>query len=124
MLSSITSSHFRKFVLESNLQELPDIYCGSVQNIISNSISQLDPPLVALAQKAVRNRGRLLFILLTHNALELVQKLTGFNEEGDILAGEKVVGSGHSCVYIPASTPLRRSLHGEAGTRCDLYDFL
>lgn len=123
-LSSITSPYFRKLILESNLREFPHIYCGAVRNVVSDSVSRLDYPLAVLAQNAVRGRGRLLFILLTHNALELAQKLTGLNKEGDILTGDKIVGGGHSCVYIPASTPLRRAPDGEAGTPCNVYNFL
>ena len=124
MLYSIASPSFRKFILESNLREFPHIYSGAVQNAVFDSIGQLDRPLSALAQSAVQNRDIFLFILLTHNALELVQKLTGLNKEGDILAGAKIVGGGHSCVYIPASTPLGQALDGAAGTPCNIYDFL
>lgn len=93
-------------------------------NCVFNSISQLDRPLSVLARSAVRNYSEFLFVLLTPNALELVQGLTRLNEDGDILVGEKVVGGGHVCVYIPASTPLRKALDGEAGTPCDVYDFI
>ena len=30
-----------------------------------------------------------------HNVVDLAKQLTKLNEEGDILAGEKVVGGGH-----------------------------
>ena len=123
-LSSITSSYFRKLVLESNLRELPHIYCEAIQNATSNSVGRLDRPLAVLAQNAVRDRGRFLFVLLMHNALEFAQKLIGLNMEGDILAGDKVVGGDHSCVYITASTPLGQALVGTAGTPCDLDEFL
>jgi hypothetical protein len=123
-LSSITSSYFRKLILELNLRELPHIHCEAVKNVASDSVSRLDRPLAVLAQNAVRDRGRFLFVLVMYNALEFAQKLTGLNKEGDILAGDKVVGGDHSCVYIPASTPLGQALVGTAGTPCDLYDFL
>jgi hypothetical protein len=90
-----------------------------------DGVSQLDRPLCALAKRIAReDKGRLLFILLTHSTLELAQQLTELNREGDILAGEKVVGGDHSCVYIPAMTSLRETMDGKGGTACDIYDFL
>lgn len=124
MLSSIVSPSFHKFILESNLREFPHIYSGAVHGAVSDSVNRLDRPLSALAQSAAQNCGRFLFILLTHNALELVQRLSGLNKEGDILAGEKIVGGGHSCIHIPASTPLGQAVDGAAGIPCNIYDFL
>ena len=125
MLDSVSSTRFRKVVLEAALREFPDIYCSVVRNILMDGVSQLDEPLCALAKRIVREeKEKLLFILLTHNALELVQQLTQFNREGDILTGEKVLGGGHSCVYIPATTCLRETLDGKAGSICDTHNFL
>ena len=123
-LSSIISPNFRKFVLELNLREFPHIYSAAIQSVVFDSVGKLDGTLSVLAQNAVRNCDTFLFVLLTHHALELVRKLTSLNEEGDILAGEKVVGGGHSCVYIPASTPLGQTLDGDARIQCDVNDFI
>ena len=123
-LSSIISPNFRKFVLELNLREFPHIYSAAIQSVVFDSIGRLDMPLSVLAQNAVRNRNTFSFILLTHHAWELVQKLTSLNKEGDILAGERVVGGGHSCVYIPASTSFGQTLNGDAGITCDVNDFI
>lgn len=125
ILSSIASPQFHKVALEATLQEFPDIYCSVVRKILVDGVSRLDRPLCALAKRIVReDKGRLLFILLTHGALGLAQQLTQLNGEGDILAGEKIVGGDHSCVYIPATTSLRETLGGKGGTACDIYDFL
>ena len=108
ILSTITSSHFRKFVLEANLREFPQIYSRTIQDNLADGIGQLDQPLYTLAESATRGgRGRFLSILLAHNALELVQQLTELNGEGDIVAGEKIVGGNYTCTYIPALTSLR-----------------
>ena len=90
-----------------------------------DGVSRLDRPLCTLAKRIIgEDSGGLLFILLTHNALELAQKLTELNREGDILVGEKVVGGGHSGVYIPAMTPLQEALDGKAGRVCNVDSFL
>ena len=123
-LTSIISPNFRKFVVELNLPEFLHFYPTATQNAVFNSVSELDQPLSVLARNAIRNRSTFLFIFLTRHALELVQKLTGLNQVGDILVGENIVGGGHSCVYIPASTPLRRTLNGDARTPCDALDFI
>ena len=124
MASSIASSRFRKFVLEVTLREFPEIYCSAVQNALADGVGRLDRPLCTLAKRAACEEGRLLFILLTHDALEFAQQLTELNKEGDILAGEKVLGGDHSCVYIPATTSLREAFNGKAGTACNIDDFL
>ena len=125
ILYSVVSPRFRKVVLEAALREFPDIYCSVVRSFLVDGVSQLDQPLCALAKRIVReDREKFLFILLTHNALELAQQLTEFNREGDILTGEKVIGGGHSCVYIPATTCLRETLDGKAGLICDICGFL
>lgn len=106
MISSITSSHFRKFVLETNLREFPHIYSQAMQDNLTNRISQLDRPLSTLAKNATRcGQGRFLFILLAYNALKLVQRLTELNGEGDIVTGEKIIGGDYACARIPALTP-------------------
>ena len=125
MLYSVVSPHFHKVVLEATLREFPDIYCSVVREILVDGVSRLDQPLYTLAKRIVReDKEKLLFILLTHNALELAQQLTELNREGNILTGEKVIGGGHSCVYIPAATCLRETLDGKAGSICDIRDFL
>lgn len=125
MLSSIASSRLRKVVLEAALREFPDIYCSVVRNVLMDGVSRLDQPLGELAKRIVlEDKEKLLFILLTHNALELAQQLTELSKEGDILIGEKVVGGDHSCMYIPATTCLRETMAGKAGSICDVRDFL
>lgn len=125
ILSSIVSPGFRKFVLDVALREFPDIYCSAIRNVLVDGVSRVDRPLCTLARRIVReDKGELLFILLTHNVLELAQQLTELNREGNILAGEKVIGGGHSCVYIPAETSLREVLDGKGGAACDVNDFL
>ena len=122
--SSVIFPNFRKFVLELNLWEFPQVYSIAIQSIVFNSVGKLDGPLSVLAHNAVRNRGTFMFILFTHHALELVQKLISLSEEGDILAGDKVFGGSHSCVYIPASAPLGQTLNGDAEIPCDVHDFV
>lgn len=125
MTNSITSLRLRKFVLEANLREFPDIYCSAVRSTLVDGVGRLDRPLCALAKRIAReDKGRLLFILLTHDTLELVQQLIELNREGDILVGDKVIAGNHSCVYIPAMTSLRESLDGKGAALCDIYDFL
>lgn len=125
MCSSVVSPHLRKLTLEATLRDFPDIYCSVVQNALVNGVSRLDRPLCTLAKRIIReDEGGLLFILLSHNALRLAQRLTELNREGDMLVGEKVVGGEHSCVYIPAMTPLQEVLDGKAGRICNVDDFL
>jgi hypothetical protein len=123
-LSSIVSPYFCKFVFQLDPRRFPHIRAAPMLNDVSNPISRLDRSLSVLAHRAIRNYTKFLFVLLTPNALELVQGLTMLNLEGDILVGEKAVGGDHVCVYISASTPLRKALDGEAGTPCDVYDFI
>jgi len=125
MYSSVVSPHFRRLVLEATLREFPDIYCDATRTILEDGVSRLDRPLCTLAKRIIReDEGELLFILLTHNALELAQNLTELNKDGGILVGEKVIGGEHSCVYIPAMTSLQEALNGKAGRVCDVEDFL
>ena len=125
MYDSVVSPRFRKLMLEATLRDFPDIYCDDVRTVLENGVSRLDLPLCTLAKRIIReDQSRLLFILLTHNALELAQKLIELNKEGDILVGEKVVGGEHSCVYIPAMTPLHGALDEKAGRVCNVDDFL
>ena len=111
-------------MLEVTLREFPEIYCSAVQNALADGVGRLDRPLCTLTKRAACEEGRLLFILLTHDALEFAQQLTELNKEGDILAGEKVLGGDHSCVYILATTSLREAFNGKAGTACNIDDFL
>ena len=125
MLSSITSSNFRKFILETSLREFSHIYCGVVQNCLVDGLVQLDRPLQKLATDAIQGgQGKLLFALLAHNASTLVQPLNELNKQGDILVGEKVVGGDCSCVYIPALVPLKQALEEGKGGPCNLHQFL
>lgn len=89
-----------------------------------DGVSKLDRPLSTLAQRISREvGGRLLFILLTHNALEIAQSLVELNREGDLLVGEKVIGGDHSCLYISAAASLE-ALDGQGWTACNIHDFL
>ena len=125
MISSITSSSFRKFVFEVNLREFPHIYSQVMQDSLANRIGQLDRPLHTLAKNAVRSgRGRFSFILLAHNALKLVRQLTKLNGEGDIVTGEKIVGGDYACVYIPAFTSPRKAVSSDTETAYSVHDFL
>ena len=125
MLSSIASSHFRKFILETSLREFPHLYCGDVQNRLAEGLVKLDRPLRTLATNAIQGgQGRLLFALLAYNASKLIRRLTELNTQGDILVGEKVIGGECSCVYIPALVPLKQALEGGMKMTCDLYEYL
>lgn len=125
MLSSITSSHFRKFILEASLREFPHLYCGVIQNRIADGLTQLSRPLYNLAVNAIQGgQGRLLFALLAHNASRLVRQLTELNRQGDILVGEKTVGGDCSCLYIPALVPMKQALEEGMGITCNAHEFL
>ena len=125
MISSIASSHFRKFVFEVNLREFPHIYSQAMQDNLANRIGQLDRPLYTLAKNTARGgHGRFLFILLAHNVLKLVQQLTELSGEGDIVTGEKIVGGDHTCVYIPALTSVRKAVSGETKMTYSIHSFL
>lgn len=125
MLSSVASVRLRKFMLEANLREFTDIYNGVVRSALVDGVGRLDRPLSTLAKRiACEGDGRLLFILLTHNALEMAQRLVELNREGDVLVGEKVIGGDHSCLYISAAASLRETPDGQGWTACNVHDFL
>lgn len=125
MISSITSLRFRKFVLEANLREFPHIHSRAVQDNLTDKIGQLDRPLCTLAKNSTRaGDGKLLFVLLAHNALGLVQRLTELNAEGDIVVGEKIIGGDYACVYIPALVHLRRVIGRETEMSYSICEFL
>jgi len=125
MISSITSPHFRKFVLEVNLREFPHIYSRVMQNNLASNIGRLDRPLCTLAKNAARgDQGRFLFILLAYNAVKFVQQLTELNGEGDIVTGEKTVGGNYTCVYIPALAPLRQTVGSETEITYSICNFV
>lgn len=124
-LSSITSPHFRKFILETNLREFPHLYSGVVQGHLADGLIQLDKPLGILATNVnTGGLGRFLFVLLAYNASNLIQHLTELNRQGDILVGEKVIGGNCSCVYIPALAPINLALEGGTRITCNVYEFL